>query len=538
MHRSRRAGSSWSRPSRRRPGRRRTPTKPRATTRRAALQHVGQAQADRHVGQAAGARRRRVPAGVLGRRRACRRRRRRSTAGVDAGRAACSMPVGRRGDAAALGHGVLCGGRGEPGQATRTRSSGTGSSTTPSRGRRRCPTPRPWGALLASASEPPPANCRVLRRSSETNPPLACTLHWLGAARRRVDDTAPSTVTANRPTAAILIRPLIRYPSPSSAHTEDSSAFVNETGDSAEPCAALRNNSGLVKPPCERPPCRAQRRDRSAVGSAVVPYCCAACPPPTSCCSLLGGSGCRHLQRRGRRRQPDLVPDPARAGLPGPHGEHHQHHRDLARLPGLGRRLPQRDRRPVPPPRPPDPRRPGRRRRRRAAPAHDVRRRPSTTSCPGSSWGPPPCSPPSRCCGGPWTGAPAHPRTRPVLLVAGVFAASVYGGYFGAAMGVMFLAVLGLALPLSLAHTSGLRAVLSMIVNGIAAVVFLIHGGLAWEAVGLLAAGQPRRRLRRRPPGPRPPRTRTARGGRRHRRGHRGEAARLTRPVVSRPASG
>jgi uncharacterized protein len=83
----------------------------------------------------------------------------------------------------------------------------------------------------------------------------------------------------------------------------------------------------------------------------------------------------------------------------------------------------------------------------------------------------------------------AHPHTRPVLLVLGVFAASVYGGYFGAAMGVMFLAVLGLALPVSLAHTSGLRAVLSMIVNGIAAVVFLVHGGLAWEAVGWLALG-------------------------------------------------
>ena len=83
----------------------------------------------------------------------------------------------------------------------------------------------------------------------------------------------------------------------------------------------------------------------------------------------------------------------------------------------------------------------------------------------------------------------AHPRPRPVLLVTGVFAASVYGGYFGAAMGVIFLAVLGLALPLSLAHTSGLRAVLSMIVNGIAAMVFLVHGGLAWEAVGLLALG-------------------------------------------------
>ena len=75
-------------------------------------------------------------------------------------------------------------------------------------------------------------------------------------------------------------------------------------------------------------------------------------------------------------------------------------------------------------------------------------------------------------------------------------------------MGVMFLAILGLALPVSLAHTSGLRAVLSMIVNGIAAVVFLIHGGLAWEAVGLLAAGQPGRRLRRRAAGARPPGTR------------------------------
>ncbi len=82
-----------------------------------------------------------------------------------------------------------------------------------------------------------------------------------------------------------------------------------------------------------------------------------------------------------------------------------------------------------------------------------------------------------------------HPRPRPVLLAVGVFAASVYGGYFGAAMGVMFLAVIGVALPISLAHSSGLRSVLSIIVNGVAALVFLVHGGLAWEAVGLLAVG-------------------------------------------------
>ena len=81
------------------------------------------------------------------------------------------------------------------------------------------------------------------------------------------------------------------------------------------------------------------------------------------------------------------------------------------------------------------------------------------------------------------------PRTRPLLLAGGTFAASVYGGYFGAGLGVMLLAILGLALPDSIVRTSGLRTALSILANGVAAIVFLIHGGLAWAAVGLLAAG-------------------------------------------------
>jgi uncharacterized membrane protein YfcA len=80
-------------------------------------------------------------------------------------------------------------------------------------------------------------------------------------------------------------------------------------------------------------------------------------------------------------------------------------------------------------------------------------------------------------------------NTRRLPLLAGTFAASVYGGYFGAGMGVMLLAILGLALPDSIARTSSLRTGLSILVNGVAAAVFLIHGGLAWEAVGLLAGG-------------------------------------------------
>jgi uncharacterized protein len=83
----------------------------------------------------------------------------------------------------------------------------------------------------------------------------------------------------------------------------------------------------------------------------------------------------------------------------------------------------------------------------------------------------------------------AASAAHPVLLAGGIFAASVYGGYFGAGMGVMLLAILGLCLPDSITRSSGLRTLLSILVNGVAAVVFLIHGGLVWEAVGLLALG-------------------------------------------------
>jgi uncharacterized membrane protein YfcA len=67
--------------------------------------------------------------------------------------------------------------------------------------------------------------------------------------------------------------------------------------------------------------------------------------------------------------------------------------------------------------------------------------------------------------------------------------AAVYGGYFGAAMGVIMLAVLGLTLPDTLARASGIRAVLSMLANGVAAIVFIVHGHLQWGAAGLLAIG-------------------------------------------------
>jgi hypothetical protein len=81
-----------------------------------------------------------------------------------------------------------------------------------------------------------------------------------------------------------------------------------------------------------------------------------------------------------------------------------------------------------------------------------------------------------------------HPARRGALYV-GIFAVSVYGGYFGAGMGILLLAVMGLALPLEMHALQGLRNALSMIINVCAAIVFIIHGHLALQAVSMLLIG-------------------------------------------------
>jgi hypothetical protein len=81
-----------------------------------------------------------------------------------------------------------------------------------------------------------------------------------------------------------------------------------------------------------------------------------------------------------------------------------------------------------------------------------------------------------------------HP-TRRVLLHAGTFAIAAYGGYFGAGVGIMLLAVMGLALPDDLTTLTGLRSVLSLLINAVAAIVFVVRGHLAWDVVVCLWIG-------------------------------------------------
>ena len=80
----------------------------------------------------------------------------------------------------------------------------------------------------------------------------------------------------------------------------------------------------------------------------------------------------------------------------------------------------------------------------------------------------------------------AHGTGLPRVLV---YLAGVYGGYFGAAQGILLLAILGLALPDDLQRVNALKNVLAGVVNGVAAVVFIAVADVAWGPAALIAAG-------------------------------------------------
>lgn len=78
-----------------------------------------------------------------------------------------------------------------------------------------------------------------------------------------------------------------------------------------------------------------------------------------------------------------------------------------------------------------------------------------------------------------------------VGLLAGVVFAGMYGGYFGAAQGVLLLGLLSVLLPLHLQVLNGLKNLLVMVANLVAAIAFLIVAGdhIHWGVVGLIALG-------------------------------------------------
>ncbi len=75
------------------------------------------------------------------------------------------------------------------------------------------------------------------------------------------------------------------------------------------------------------------------------------------------------------------------------------------------------------------------------------------------------------------------------VLWALVFLSGVYGGYFGAAQGVLLLGLMGVAFTDSLQRINAVKNVLAGLVNGIAAVVFILVTHVDWGAAGLIAVG-------------------------------------------------
>jgi uncharacterized protein len=83
---------------------------------------------------------------------------------------------------------------------------------------------------------------------------------------------------------------------------------------------------------------------------------------------------------------------------------------------------------------------------------------------------------------------PLHDHGGPLVWLA-VFATGTYGGYFGAAQGVLLIAVLAVGLDETLQRVNAAKNVLAGLANLVAGIVFVIVADVNWAAAGLVAIG-------------------------------------------------
>jgi uncharacterized membrane protein YfcA len=74
-----------------------------------------------------------------------------------------------------------------------------------------------------------------------------------------------------------------------------------------------------------------------------------------------------------------------------------------------------------------------------------------------------------------------------VALFAAQFLAAVYGAYFGAGVGIMMLAILGIFVADTLQRLNALKGLLSLLVAVVAAVAFALFADVSWVAVAVMA---------------------------------------------------
>jgi uncharacterized membrane protein YfcA len=84
----------------------------------------------------------------------------------------------------------------------------------------------------------------------------------------------------------------------------------------------------------------------------------------------------------------------------------------------------------------------------------------------------------------------AHTETHhPLIMMSLVFLASIYGGYFGAGLGVILMAVLGMVMDDSLTRLNFLKQALGFVINLAAAIYFAFSGKVDWWVAFVMIFG-------------------------------------------------
>lgn len=80
---------------------------------------------------------------------------------------------------------------------------------------------------------------------------------------------------------------------------------------------------------------------------------------------------------------------------------------------------------------------------------------------------------------------------RKIAAITATFALGIYGGYFGAAQGIILMGVLGIITSATLQSLNGIKNLTVLSVNLVAAIVFVVVAGASinWLAAGLIAVG-------------------------------------------------
>lgn len=83
----------------------------------------------------------------------------------------------------------------------------------------------------------------------------------------------------------------------------------------------------------------------------------------------------------------------------------------------------------------------------------------------------------------------SRPHATTIVRDGAIFFTGLYGGYFGAAQGILLMSILGAVIDETIHKLNSIKIMLALSASSAAAVVFVIRGGVYWPAAGVIALG-------------------------------------------------